>query len=126
MRGEERIEACDVRVDLRSGLRRRGHPRRSCGAAIADRPEEAVLGNGGLAEDLRKPAKADPPLELHLPQPILSVDITQGVEAVAFGCREDVRDGVGIADDLDRRRQTRDHDRAVDRRQRSARIIVRR
>ena len=64
--------------------RRRRGPRRSRGAAEADRAQEPILRHGRLAEDLRQPAEADAPLELHLPQPILRVDVAQAEQRIAL------------------------------------------
>ena len=46
---------------------------------------------------------ADAALELHLPQPILRVHVAETEQRVGLGRREDVRNRVGVADDVDRR-----------------------
>ncbi len=53
----------------------------------------------------------DPPLKLHLPEAILGVDVAEAEQRVALGRREDVRDGVGVAHDLDRSRESLDVNR---------------
>ena len=68
---------------------------------------------------------ADPALELHLPESILGVNETEAEERVALRQGEDVRDGVGVAHDLDRPRQSLDANRAARLRQRAAEVDVR-
>ena len=118
VRRHERVDAGDIRVDLSPGAVRQCGPCRPGGATEADRAKEAILRHRHAAEDLGQPAMTDAPLEFHLPQPVLGVHVAEAVERVGFRGREDVRDGVGVAHDLDRRRQTGDGQRAVDERQR--------
>ena len=124
MRRDERVHAGDVRVDLLStACGRRSHADR------AARPKPTVRRNRSCgvaagAENFGEAPVADPPLELHLPQPILGVDVAEAEERVAFRGREDVRDRVRVADDLDRRRDARDRDDAVEGRQRAPRDRV--
>ena len=119
-RGEKRIHAGDVRLDLRPGIVRQPLPRGARRAAESDRAEEPVLRNRRGAEDFRQPAVADPALKLHLPQPVLGMDEAEAEERVALRRGEDVRDGVGVAHDLDRPRQSLDANRAARLRQRAA------
>ena len=76
-------------------------PRAARGAAEADRPQESVLRDGGRAEDFRQPAVSDAPLELHLPEAILRVDVAEAEQPVELVRGEDVRDRVGVAHDVD-------------------------
>ena len=52
---------------------------------------------------------ADAALELHLPEPVLRVDVAKAEQTIELVRREDVRNGVRIAHDVDRARETRDH-----------------
>ena len=97
------------------GLRRIG--RQAAGGAI--------LGDCRSTEDFRQRAVPDPPLEFHLPQPILRVREAQAEERIALRRCEDVRDGIGVAHDLDRPRQAFDANRAACLRQRSAQVRIR-
>ena len=45
---------------------------------------------------------SDAPLKLHLPQAILRVHVAEAEQRVELGRREDVRNGVGVANDVDR------------------------
>src|SRR5439155_15778052 len=94
------------------------------GAAEADGAQESILRNRGDAEDLRQPALPDPPLELHLPQSVLGMDVSEAEERIEPGAREDVRDRVGVANDFDWRRNAGDRYVAVDERQRASNICV--
>src|SRR5207248_2358932 len=100
--GEERVDAGDVRVHLSLRLVRHRGPRRARGAPEADGPEEAILRHGGGPEDFGETAESNTTLKLHLPQAILRVRVPEAVERVELGGREDVRDGVGITNDVDR------------------------
>ena len=64
----------------------------------------------------------DAALELHLPQPILRVHIAEAEQGVGLVGREDVRDGVGVADDVDRRRDAGGGLRAGDLGQRAPQV----
>ena len=74
----------------------------------AERSQELVRLDGGLADDLRKPRLADPALHLHLPEPVLRVDVAHGKRAVPRRLGIDVGDRVRVADDLHRRIEARD------------------
>ena len=66
----------------------------------AERAQELVRLDGGLAHDLRKPRLADPALHLQLPEPVLRVDVAHGEGGVPRRARIDVRDRMRVADDL--------------------------
>ena len=55
------------------------------------------------AEHFRQVSVANPALELHLPEAILRVRVTETEQSIELVRCDDVRDGVGVADDLDRR-----------------------
>ena len=98
---DERVHAGDIGVDLRFGRFRGRGPRGSGGAAEADRPQEAILRDGRTAKDLREPAIPNPALKFHLPQPILRVHVAQPEQRIHLVRGEDVRDRIGIPDDID-------------------------
>ena len=122
VRGDERVHAGDVRVHLLLRPVRRRRPRRARGAAEADRAQKTILRQRRRAQHLRQPAVSDAALQLHLPQPILRVHVAEAEERVRLVRREDVRDGVGVADDVDRRRDAGDRRRAGDLGQRAAQV----
>ena len=66
---------------------------------------------------------SDAPLQLHLPQAILRVYIAETEQRVRLVGREDVRNRVGVANDVDRCRESGDGNRAVDVRQRAAQVV---
>ena len=66
----------------------------------AQRPEEPVRIEGTVAEDLGEPRRTDPTLHFHLPEPILCVDEAHREGAVPRRLCIDVRDCMGIADNL--------------------------
>jgi len=108
VRHKERVDAGDVRVDLLSGLLRQ---RGICclgGAPEADRAKKAILRQRRGTEDLGQTAVTNASLELHLPQPILRVRVAQTVERVEFRRGENVRNGIGVPHDLNRRQQADD------------------
>src|SRR5262249_22240881 len=99
-------------------------PCRTRGAAGTQRAQEPVGRDGRGAEDLRQPSVPDPPLKFHLPQAILSVRVPEPEVRVELRLAEDVRHGIGVADDVDRRRQPGDRDRAIELRQRAPEVTV--
>jgi len=83
VRRDERVDAGDVRVDLRLrpvGQRVPGVPG---GPAEPDGPQEPVLRQRHLAEDLGQPSESGAALELHLPQAILGVHVPESEQRVA-------------------------------------------
>jgi hypothetical protein len=70
------------------------------GATEADRAQESILRQCGGAEDFRQTTVPDAPLELHLPQTVLRVYVAETEERVALGVRDDVRNGVRVADNV--------------------------
>ena len=63
---------------------------------------EAVVVQGGLADDLRQAAFALPPQQVHLEQPETGVHVADGQEEVVVGLRDDVRGAVAFQAYLDR------------------------
>ena len=74
----------------------------------AERAQEPVGLEAGLAHHLRQPRLADPALHLQLPEPVLRVHVAHGEGAVPGRLRVDVRDRMGVAHDLHRRVEARD------------------
>ena len=97
------VHPCDVGVDLFLRPGRHMLPGALRRAPESDRPQKAILRHSGGAEDLRQSAVSDAALEFHLPEPILGVHVSQPEQRIGQRRRENVRDGVGVAHDLDRR-----------------------
>ena len=55
--------------------------------------------------DLGQPALAQPAHQLHLPEAVLGVHVAQAEGGILDRARDDVRHGVLVAQDLDRRLQ---------------------
>ncbi len=83
-----------------------------------ERAHEAVGRQRRPAHDLGQAPGADPPLELHLPEPVLGVDEAEGEDRILQARRLDMRDRPLIAHDRDRRSQPLDPDLAIELRQR--------
>ena len=86
----------------------------------AEHPEQPVGSEGGCAQHLRESPGPDPAVHLHLPQPVLRVDVAEGEEGVVLAPGEDVRDAVPVAHHLHRGGETVRGALAVDRRERPA------
>ena len=86
-------------------------------AVCADRSHEPIERQGKGTVDLGKPAGADPPLPVHLPEAILSVHIAEGEIRVCLVGGEDMRNRMPVAHDLHRRLQASQPYRSVIRRQ---------
>ena len=82
--------------------------------AEAEPPQQAVGGEGGRPQHLGEAARTDPPVHLHLPQPVLSMDVAEGEEGVLLVPGEHVRDAVPVAHHLHRRDEAGDDALAVD------------
>ena len=78
------------------------------GLAQAQRAHEAIDAQGRLTEDGAEGPAPDPAVHLHLPQPILSVDIALGEEQVMLVLGIDVGYAPFVPEHLHRRRQARD------------------
>ena len=82
----------------------REHREVALGDAVeAQRAQEPVGLDGGLAHHRREPRLADPALQLKLPEPVLRVDVAHGEGAVLRRLGIDVGDRMGVADHLHRR-----------------------
>ena len=92
-----------VRLEHPPGLLGEARPRALRRAAEADRTQEAVAFDELLAQDLGEPSGADPPLEFHLPESVLRVDVSEAEERVGRRGRADRRHAAGVALDLDAR-----------------------
>ena len=79
-------------------------------AAQSERPEESVGDQSRGAGDLRQPPRADPPVEVHLPEAILPVAEALAEPEVGGGLRADRRHPPAVADDLDAPLETADLD----------------
>src|SRR5439155_2578907 len=89
---------------------RRSDPRQSEAA------QEAIEQQRRLAEDLREASQSDPPIQLHLPEAVLGMNVTEGIIDVVAGRGVDVRDAGPIANDLHVGPDPRWRDEAVERR----------
>ena len=83
-------------------------------AVEAEHPQKAVGGEGGRPQDLGETARADPPIHLHLPQPVLGVDVAESEEGVLLVPGEHVRDAVPVAHHFHRLGEAGDGPFAVD------------
>ena len=101
MRGDERVHAGDVGVDLAPLRIGRGLPRRLRRAAEADRAQKAILRDCRAAEDFGEATVADAALEFHLPQAVLCVHVAEAEQRVHLARGEDVGNGVCVANDLE-------------------------
>ena len=68
-----------------------------------EHPNQPIGIDGGLSQHLGEPPRSDPPVHLHLPQPVLGMDVAEGEEGVLLVAGEDVRNAVAVAHHLDRR-----------------------
>src|SRR3954463_1871732 len=101
MRADEGVHAGDVRVHLAARVGRQMVPGAAGGAAKPDGPQETVLRECCRPENLRQPAMAAAPLELHLPQALLRMGVTESEQPIELVRRKDVRDRVRVTDDID-------------------------
>jgi hypothetical protein len=112
LRGEKRVHACGVGFEQppRFGV----EVLEVCfgGAPDADRAQEPVGFERALAEGLREAPRCGAPVDLHLPEPVLRVDVAQRVNRIGEALRRDVRHAVAIAQDLDRLGKPREADLA--------------
>src|SRR5262245_63322287 len=101
MRADERVHAGTERIDLFARVLRQVIPGGTRRAPESDGAQKSILRNRGLPKYLRKPPVADTPLEFHLPEAVLSMNVAKAKERIGFGRCEDVRDRVGIPHDVD-------------------------
>ncbi len=109
------------RIGLEPGARRRRQMRqaRVRPPIEPERAHEAIGRQRCRADDLGQPAGADPPLELHLPEPVLGMDEAEREHRIQEAPRLDVRDRPPIAHHRDRRRHPRNPDLPFHLRQRA-------
>ena len=102
---EEGIDA--GRVGLEHHARLGGRPLVvDAGASVEAEPaRQHVLGDGGLAHELRPSSARPSAVVLHVPQPILGVDESLGEERVVEGSGPRVRDTLAVPPDVDGARQ---------------------
>ena len=93
-------------------------------APQAERAHEAVRLERIRAEDLGEAPRADAPVHLHLPEPVLGVDEAEREVRVLERGGVDVRDAVAVAQHLDGRAEAGERDLAARHRQRLAQINV--
>ncbi len=67
-----------------------------------------------VAEHLGEPARGDVPPDVHLPEPVLGLDVALGAEEVLGAVAVELGDAVGVPLHVDRRAQARHLDAAVD------------
>ena len=84
------------------------------------RPEELVGVHLAFAEHLGQARRADVPEEVHLPEPVLCLDVTLGEVEIVGVPRVDVGDPVAVSDHLNRLAQPGHSDLSVDLRERSS------
>ena len=85
-----------------------------CGEPVdAERAHHPVHRDEVAAEELRHPPGADPARQLHLREPVLRMDETDGESRVPFALRRDEGDPAGVARDHDRCVQAGQRDLAV-------------
>ena len=110
--GGQRVDSRDVRVDaLGVGLQHRARLRRDDGerthrrAPNPDRPQFDVAGERCRTKQLGKRAARGAPIDVHLEQPILRVDVPLHEVEVVIVAGLDMGDTVDVAVDLGRRLQ---------------------
>ena len=111
------VDACGISLEGGADLGRSG---REHGLGDSVQSQGANVGIGFenfFAQHFGKPTGSRPARELHLPQAILGVYVTQREIGVRCILGENVRHGVAVADDLDPFDESRDSDAAADRRQ---------
>ena len=82
-------------------------------APEAQGAHQPVAGQGPAPHDLGQPAGAEPPHGVHLPQPVLGMDETEGESGVLFARRANGHHPVVVAQHLDRGRQASEAEPAV-------------
>jgi hypothetical protein len=117
VRCQESIDAGDVGLDILLDRVGETCPCRAGGATETNGAEKSILRQCGRTEDFGEAAESDPALEFHLPQSILCVNVAQSEESIARCRCEDMWNGVGVADDLDRCGNAGHFDRSVHHRQ---------
>ena len=76
-------------------------------------PHEDVQVACGLAQQLGQPTGAETAVHLHLPEPVLGMDVAEGEIGIRLGGGVNVGYAMTVPYDLDRRRRAHDRDRAV-------------
>ena len=100
---EPRVDPVDVGGDppprrgFEVGERRRRPP------VETEHPKQPVGPDGGRPQHLGEPPGSDSAVHLHLPQPVLGMDVAEGEEGVLLVAGEDVGDAVAVAHHLHRR-----------------------
>ena len=80
--GDVRVHPCGVGVECRPRASESRVEVLLGGLPPAERPDEAVLVERGLAEQLGQPPGRDVAPHLHLPEPLLGMDVALGEEQV--------------------------------------------
>ena len=95
-----RIDPVDVRVDaaVRAGREAREGSFRP--AVETEHPQQPIGVEGRRAEHLGETTRADPAIHLHLPQPVLRMDVAEGEDCVLLAPGKNVRDAVPVAHHL--------------------------
>ena len=89
---DERVHAIRIGIDGGPGRLREGLEVPLGGLAPAERPDEPILVEGALAEELGQATGRDVAPDLHLPQPLLGMDVALGEEQVMGVLAEDPDD----------------------------------
>ena len=100
-----RVDAVRVSLEDAPRLWIRGGIVLVSGTAEAHCAKVRVGAQRGRPEELRQPARADPPPELHLPEPVLRRHVSLRKVEVVHGGGRDVRHAPRVAEDLDLRLQ---------------------
>jgi hypothetical protein len=79
----------------------------------SERPEHFVKLQRSRVKDLRESSLSDPAAQLHLPEPILRMDVPDGEHQLVFILRQDMGDAEFIAVNFDRLMNTIDGNAAV-------------
>ncbi len=113
IRDEKRVDSRAVGLDQAPRLRGEAGPGGLGGAAEPDRAQQPVRRNERLPQDLGQAPRSDPPLELHLPEPVPRVRVPEAEHHVGDRLRPDRGHAARIRFDADGRGVARDVDRSA-------------
>jgi hypothetical protein len=108
------VDAVRVGVQVATGLGGQQGEFGFGGTTPAERPDEGVCLDAVRSEQLRKPPGCHMPAEVHLPEAVLSVQVTLCLEQVGGVVRVDLRNAPPVPDHLHFARQSGHRDSAVD------------